>query len=306
MIVIASMIMMTQKTRRVAIKVAVVLAALAVVYTGLSVYAAMSSMPAERRPVPEPPGGIIYKDVSFPVGDLTLYGWYFPGGEHGIVVVNGGAWPRVDPEANTIGLTRDLVGAGFSVLLFDMRGRGESDGKALTMVHASKDIGAAVEFMKSRHENVSIIGFSLGAAATLIFAKDADVTAVVSDSSFAYAGKAFVDEAVTKTAWPHWIVECVASGTFIAAKLIYGYEKINPIDVVADINCPVLFIHGEADNRIPASDSEKLCLASTDPRSEVWIVPGAEHCQGYNTSPLYVDNVASFLRGVEQHMDGDE
>ena len=87
-----------------------------------------------------------------------------------------------------------------------------------------------------------------------------------------------------------------APGFFLMARFKYGCDKINPIDVVADANCPVLFIHGEADKDVPATNSQELYRVKNDPRDDLWIVPGAGHTQSYKANPAeYVSRVAEFL-----------
>lgn len=282
---------------------AAIAATVLVAYLAASAYGATKAVPIPRHPIEQFPEGMTYEDVSFLADGLTLQGWYFPTvqdheGEHAIVIVNGGEMSRVDSLAGTLDLTRDLVDAGFGVLLFDMRGRGESDGKALALTHTSEDISAAVEFLRTNHDKVSIIAYSMGAAATLIYAKDAEVTSIVSDCCFAHVAPMFVEEAVRRGN-PRWLVEILTPGTLLMAKFIYGYEKTNPVDIAADITCPILFIHGGADTQIPTGDSVELKQARSNPQDELWLVPGAEHCQEYILYPSeYVAKVVNFIDSV--------
>ncbi|GAI68101.1 unnamed protein product [marine sediment metagenome] len=81
------------------------------------------------------------------------------------------------------------------------------------------------------------------------------------------------------------------------ARIIYGYKRVDPVDIVAEASCPILFIHGEADDLIPVNNAYELYEASDNPSDQVWIVLGATHCQAYNTNPVgYIDEVISFLR----------
>ncbi|GAJ17132.1 unnamed protein product, partial [marine sediment metagenome] len=122
-----------------------------VAYFGASSYFAAIVMKIPRIPLDDSPAsvGLNYEDVSFPsrVDGITLKGWYCLGGESVIIFVNGGHQNRVDPDMGTLELTRDLVGRGYSVLLFDLRGRGESEGKGLRLTHTDRDIGGAVDYI---------------------------------------------------------------------------------------------------------------------------------------------------------------
>ncbi|GAJ20464.1 unnamed protein product, partial [marine sediment metagenome] len=131
----------------------------------------------------------------------------------------------------------------------------ESEGEGLALVHAERDIGGAVDYVKARgYSDIGISGFSSGAAATLAFASQESVTAIIADSSFAYVTGPFVKRAIEEKNLPKLLVEFFTPGIFLMAKIIYGYEKVEPVDIVADISCPILFIHGEADDWIPVED----------------------------------------------------
>ena len=104
-----------------------------VLYLGISAYLA-SMIEVPRIPLAESPAsvGLAYEDVSFPsrIDNIALSGWYMPGqNEFTIVMVSGGIQNRVDPNAGTLEIGKDLVDRGFNVLMFDLRGRGESEGR---------------------------------------------------------------------------------------------------------------------------------------------------------------------------------
>ena len=112
--------------------VAIVLAAILVVYTGLSIYGAHEAMTVPRLPLPEGVSPAVvdldYEDVSFTSREdsVLLRGWYLPAeGDCAIIIVHGGFQHRLDDNVDTMNLAHDLVAAGYSILLFDLRGRGE-------------------------------------------------------------------------------------------------------------------------------------------------------------------------------------
>jgi alpha-beta hydrolase superfamily lysophospholipase len=293
---------------------AVAVGAIAVIYAGVSAYAAASTMPIPRLPLGETPAsvGLDYEDVSFPsrVDNVTLKGWFIPGEKRfSIIVVNGGWRNRVDLNVGTLEMSRDLVGEGFSLLLFDLRGRGESEGKGLVLIHVERDIGGAVDYIRSRGypaENIGIIGFSTGAASSLIFASQESIAGIVSNGSFANVYKMSVRGAKQKDL-PRPLVKCFFPGVLLMAKVMYGYHAVNPVDVVADVACPILFIHGEQDRGISVEAVYELFEASGNPSDKLWVVPNVEHSQAYKTSPLrYVEMVANFFDTKGEHIPGEE
>ena len=84
-----------------------------VAYLGVSSYGAVTVMKISRVPLEQSPAtvGLTYEDIAFPsrVDNVPLKGWYIPGGEFIIVVVNGGYHNRVDLTAGTLELSKDLV-----------------------------------------------------------------------------------------------------------------------------------------------------------------------------------------------------
>ena len=106
---------------------------LIVLYVALCAMGAVLAMRIPRLPLKGSPAsaGLTYTDVSFPSrnSNFTLDGWFIPGtGNKTIIIVHGGFQNRLDENVDTLDLTKSLVADGYNVLLFDLRGRGESQG----------------------------------------------------------------------------------------------------------------------------------------------------------------------------------
>ena len=283
--------------------IGIVAVAILVIYLGISAYVvSMSKVP--RIPLAESPAsmGLAYEDVSFPsrIDDVTLSGWYLPG-EKGftIIVVNGGIQNRVDPRTGTLEIGRGLAEMGFDVFMFDLRGRGESQGKGRLLTYDERDIGGAVDYVMSRGypaERIGLLGFSAGATSSLIFASKDDVFAVVSDSSFVNVADDLVRKASNETGVPKPLVRLFVPGTLLIAKAMHGYDAVNLTNIVADVRRPILFIYGERDDLVTMADARELFEASGNPSDELWIVPDAGHSQAYKMNPVdYIDKVMAFF-----------
>ena len=99
-----------------------------------------------REPVGDPPSAA-YMDVRFKATDgLELAGWYRPSRNGAaVVVVHGGSSDRKGSVAHAKMLARH----GYGVLLYDARGRGESDGMENNYGWDwTKDIAGALDFLK--------------------------------------------------------------------------------------------------------------------------------------------------------------
>ncbi|MEO8328240.1 MAG: prolyl oligopeptidase family serine peptidase, partial [Nitrospirota bacterium] len=236
--------------------------------------------------------GLDYESVSFPTSDgLTLRGWFIPAATASLEPSGQGEMAR-----NTCATI--LVGHGypfdkanilrhalflhprFHLLVFDFRYFGESEGAYTTAgLLETRDAHAAVEYVKSRSdvnpEQIGALGFSMSASA-FILGNHPDIKAIVADSPYAtleglIARQFFFLPGFTK--WP------LVAMTELYARFLLGVRVSDaaPVDVVRDLNTPLLIVHGDADSQIPLEDSQAI-FANADPdKTKLWILPGADH-----------------------------
>ncbi|MBA7479184.1 hypothetical protein ES707_14616 [subsurface metagenome] len=289
---------------------AIVIAVILVPYIGLSIYGVKAAMKIPRLPLAADSSpaslGLAYEDVSFTSRDdgVLLRGWHLPGdGNSVIIIVHGGFQNRLDDNVNTLGLTRGLLGKGYDILLFDLRGRGESEGKGLALSNIERDIGGAVDYLEGEGyplERMYIIGFCSGAASACIFASQNSVGALVLVSCFADVHDMVVRQAVLMGI-PGFLVDCFAPGLLLMADIIYDYELVSPLDVVAGVACPILFIHEEYDELVSWQEIQQLFRLSVNPANDFWQVSGAEHSQSYNMRPAeYIEKLDSFFSAIAE------
>src|SRR3954471_14976209 len=118
-----------------------------------------------REPIGSPPSAE-YERVSFASSDgLELSGWYHPSRNRAaVVVVHGAGGDRTGAVAHAELLARH----GFGVLVYDSRGRGESDGSPVGFGWGwPKDVAGALAFLRERPdvdpERIGGLGLSRGA-----------------------------------------------------------------------------------------------------------------------------------------------
>ncbi|HUJ74046.1 MAG TPA: alpha/beta hydrolase, partial [bacterium] len=136
-------------------------------YLGLSIFGAVAAMTIPRLPVAGSPAdvGLSYEDVSFPsrVDSVRLTGWFISGaGRDVVIIVHGGFQARVDNTVDTLPLAAALEQRGFSLLLFDLRGRGDSAGTGRSLSNIERDVGGAVDYVLGRgytRSEVGLLGF---------------------------------------------------------------------------------------------------------------------------------------------------
>lgn len=234
-----------------------------------------------------------------------LKGWYLAGNKKfTIIMVTGMHQNRVDSSIGTLSIARDLVEKGYNVLLFDLRGRGESEGKGVLLTNADRDIGGAFDYIRKRgcpSDSIGIVGFSAGAASAIIFASQENIAAVVSESCFADVADTFIRKLATILSAPRWLIKIFSPGIYLMSRIIYGYRKVNPLGRIADVACPILLIQGEKDDLVTPEDAYRLLKASGNPSDELWLVPNAGHTEAYCLDPAgYIDRVTSIFQRVDK------
>jgi len=240
--------------------------------------------------------GVPYERVEFLSSDgLRLVGWWLPRPETDAVIV--GSHGHSGRKDELLGIGGYCWRAGYNVLLFDYRGRGESDPWPQTLVSREvEDLLAALAYVRQRIPTASIgvVGYSMGAAVGILAtARDQSVKALVADSSFT-AGDDVVAHGIEQVLRIPARPLVRLADMIVARRHGYRFSQARPIDVIGQIAPrPVFLIHGTDDTIVPVSHVRQLYAAAREPRM-VWEVPGAEHCGGY-----FVDRITYSRRVVE-------
>jgi uncharacterized protein len=188
------------------------------------------------------------------------------GGDTGVVLVHGFNGYRTKPK---IRLLAEGLARRFPVLVFDLRGHGESEGWCTGGELEALDVHAAVEFMRRRgYGRVVTVGASLGGIAVILAAGGAgDADAVVAISTPARWGTAET-KAVRRMTWvfTHQIGRTMFRRLFgTRINLDWGHPA-PPLEAVTKINAPILIVHGADDHFFPAEDAEALHANAPDPK----------------------------------------
>jgi uncharacterized protein len=242
--------------------------------------------------------GYAYQDVSFrDHAGLTLRGWWIPGSAHRtVVMVHGWTSSRAEPM-NKAGY---LIDAGYNVLVFDLRGHGQSDGDYTTLgLTEPDDVASAVAFARSRDPGpIALLGYSMGGALSVeTGARDADVTAVIEDSGYGSLANVFRAGFQRETGLPAmpFGLPLVAIGQ---VDLHVQLSAVRPVLDAARLHKPLLAIVGTADRVVPPSEGFDIFRAAAGPK-QLLVVPGAGHVDGYRVDRAqYERTVLDFLAGT--------
>ncbi len=236
--------------------------------------------------------GSSYENVSFVTQDgITLKGWYLPSSNHAAVLIAHGAGGN---RASHLDQAMVLNQAGFGVLLIELRDHGESDGSIISFSGA--DILAGVQFLNSKAEiepgRIGAWGCSLGAMnAIQTAALTTDIRGLIVDGP---SPMSIEDEPPPQNAGealmlPAYFTEYIVwslQGAAPSMPITRAVQKINPR--------PILFIAGG--ELYPEVQAVQNFFDRTPGPKEIWIVPGAGHCNGWQVQrDTYLQKMISFF-----------
>ena len=239
------------------------------------------------------------EDVEFVSRDgVTLRGWFVRGNQGATVILahgRGGDREWMLPDAEY------LYRAGFSVLLFDFRHRGKSEGDQQTLgAKETWDIQAAVTYLKSRKDvdagRIGVQGNSMGAAAAILAAAETpELQGVVAEIPFPSA------QAVLHHTYPKLVGLPSFPFAWITLKILeirtgVDFDVLDPAAAVNRIKGrPILLIDNLEDELFPSDSVEAIYEAAEEPK-HLWQIPSL-HGQGREAQPEeYEKRVVSFWR----------
>ena len=218
---------------------------------------------------------LYHEEVEFRSADGTwITGWFLPGQRpvHGTVIHFHGNAANI---SNHIMAVRWLPPAGYSVLIFDYRGYGASEGSP-SREGAIADGAAAINYARERkgvdRSRLIVYGQSLGGALAvnaLAAAGSEGVQALVLEGSFAsYRELVRLKMNDTWFLWPFQYP--VAYGLFSD-----GMSPTEALPKLADV--PLLVVHGESDRTVPFEAGRQLFDAFPGEDKRIWAIPKARH-----------------------------
>jgi uncharacterized protein len=223
---------------------------------------------AEEVTFPSPQGG-------------KLVGWFIPGESPAtVILLHGFSCQRHEMLEHA----QILHHAGYTTLLFDFGGRGESDGVVTLGFYEQQDVLSAVEYLKTRDDvdmdNLGVLGASMGAAAAILAAAQApEIKAVIADSPFESAERA-IEEGFTRVVGLPAFPFAPVTLKIIELRVGVSPTQVVPRERVAAISPrPLLLIHGTADTQVTPVNSEILYAAAGEPK-ELRLLPDLQHTRG--------------------------
>lgn len=246
---------------------------------------------------------LLPKDIGLPYQDIILQtkdnkrlkGWLiYSNKSKGIIICLHG-YPSNKSDILPV---VEFLYPNFSLLLFDFRAHGESEGKVCYFgLKEYLDVESAIEFIKKDKRTkdlpIGIWGYSFGGAVGIISAsKYKKIKAIVSDSSFAN----FPDMVKNyyKNLGP--LKYIFSSFSIFLGRYVFRSDfKLNsPENFIKNVECPILIIHSRNDEFVPFSHAKRLYQLANQPK-EIYVVEGTHTGLDRAYTNEYRDKVKNFF-----------
>ena len=232
--------------------------------------------------------GLSYADATFETTDgFVLSGWYIPStNRSAIVLLHGASSTRTNVLDQAVVLARH----GYGVLMFDARGHGQSDGRAMEFGwYGDRDVSAAITYLQTRPDvdpgRLGVVGLSMGGEEAIgAMASDPRIRATVAEGA---TNRVFADTT--------WLAD--EYGLRGVAQLGIEWVTYHLADVLTAASPPTSLadaVRAAAPRPIlliaagTVNDEQVVAerLRSKAPGSvTMWVADGAEHTGGLGAQP---------------------
>lgn len=208
--------------------------------------------------------GLAYEELWLKVarddgaGTERVHAWWLPaaGDAPTLLYLHGTRWSL----GNSLFRIARLHALGFNVLAIDYRGFGRSDGDLPSELQIKADARAAWAELVRREPHAErryIYGHSLGAAVAIELGATQDgVAGVIAESGFTS------------------LADVVAERNLPVGMLMT--QRFDALANVPQLRAPVLFVHGTADEVVPAAMTQRMFDAAPEPK-RLLLIEGGGH-----------------------------
>jgi len=232
-----------------------------------------------RRATPEK-FGLGYRPVGFRAADgVMLHGWVLPaeGARLAMVRFNGNGGTMAD-RLEWVQFLRRRLGIPATILLFDYRGYGRSEGRP-SEEGLYRDGAAAVAALREAAPGLPVVcvGESLGTAVAVDVAAAGRCDSLVLEAPFASV-PALADE----------VLPPFPLGFFVRT-------SFNSLEKIPRVRVPIYIAHADGDLLISIRHAEALHAAATAPVRLIRLQKGGHSTAIFDSADAYVPSMAAFL-----------
>lgn len=191
---------------------------------------------------------------------------------------------------------------GFDIVGFSYRNHGESTKSVTTFgKNEVKDLEAVMNYAHQKFGSevrYGIHGISMGSAIMLQYAKQTaknrQYDFLVSDCSFSDLGMLLETRLKEDYSAISFLPLVQSASSISSMNGRFDFYSIKPKEDIANIDVPVLIVHGKSDNYIPLNHAYQLFDAKKD-KKHLLIIDGAPHADSYFYNPSAYDEAVMKL-----------
>jgi fermentation-respiration switch protein FrsA (DUF1100 family) len=222
--------------------------------------------------------GLAYEDAFFATADgVKLHGWWVPQAGAPVLLWFHGNAGNISHRLENIKLLHEL--AGVQVFIFDYREYGRSQGR-ISREGTFQDAAAAYRYVAETRGTpggeIVLFGRSLGTALATDLATRHPCRGLILESAFTNSSEM----------------------ARMLAPFLFDWRPKVPYDNlgrIAQVNTPVLIIHGAHDEIIPVEMGRRVFTAANSPK-DLYIIPGAHHNDTYVVGGrMYFQRLKEFI-----------
>jgi hypothetical protein len=202
------------------------------------------------------------------------------------------------------GIFKVAMELGFNVLLPDMRGHGQSQGRVITLgIRERYDALSWVQYVLDRFGSdtrIMLSGCSMGAATVMMSAElmPPQVKGIACDCGYS------TPKAIMKKVCAQMHMQPTLAYFFLrlSAKTLghFDPDQRSSVQSLANSKIPALFVHGEDDNYVPCSMVQENYDACAADIKMLLTVPGAGHGLSFLVDePAYRQALMEFFKKIE-------
>lgn len=179
-------------------------------------------------------------------------------------------------------IAKNLSEAGILVFRFDFSGCGESEGdySETSLSKLKSDLFKILEFVKSQPKvdtsRIGILGQSFGTATTITLEPKVKCLIMMGSTShpketlIKLFGEGYNPDSISTRVKPSGVI------TKLKPQFWKDFDNHKLLDSIQKIYCPILFIHGEKDDKVPLYEMEAYFNNANEPKEKI-IIEGADH-----------------------------
>ncbi|WP_409301517.1 alpha/beta hydrolase [Peribacillus sp. SCS-155] len=198
-------------------------------------------------------------------------------------------------KINSIKYMNLFLKRGFNAVIYDHRRHGESGGRTSSYGYYEKlDLKAVVDELKRLKGTDILLGIhgeSMGAATLLLYAGSIEDGAdfYIADCPFSDFEQQIIHQLKRELPLPPKMILPIGDA-FLKWRDGYRAREVSPIRHIKNIKNPVLFIHSEPDEFIPAEMTKELFREKEGPK-QIYLPSIGAHAQSYNENAGEYENV---------------